>query len=149
MCLLTSCSGPSCELINRLERQLSGRRSTHLVSVLCHRETLRRPSKAFTVRACIPLQYSSERGIGQDNMVQELARGISAHGRSKAYKRRGIHFLKKKNNGEFPKHEKKQKTEEAPKKASKFYPAGAFPRYISYPCSAGQLGPCCCKSRSG
>ncbi|KAL0030372.1 hypothetical protein WJX77_012601 [Trebouxia sp. C0004] len=56
-------------------------------------------------------------------MVQELARGISAHGRSRSYKRRGIHFLKKKNNGEFPKHEKKQKTEEAPSKAPKFYPA--------------------------
>ncbi|MCJ1297535.1 60S ribosomal protein L6 [Hypocenomyce scalaris] len=56
-------------------------------------------------------------------MVQELARGISAHGRSRSYKRRGLHFLKKKNNGEFPKHEKKQKTEEAPSKAPKFYPA--------------------------
>ncbi|DBA78202.1 TPA: hypothetical protein ACH3X2_008163 [Trebouxia sp. C0005] len=56
-------------------------------------------------------------------MVQELARGISAHGRSRSYKRRGIYFLKKKNNGEFPKHEKKQKTEEAPSKAPKFYPA--------------------------
>ena len=54
-----------------------------------------------------------------------MARGISAHGRSRSYKRRGIHFLKKKNNGEFPKHEKKQKTEEAPSKAPKFYPAGA------------------------
>lgn len=60
-------------------------------------------------------------------MVKELARGISAQGRSKSYKRRGIYFLKKKNGGEFPKHEKKQKPEQAPAKASKFYPAGARP----------------------
>ena len=63
--------------------------------------------------------------VGLDKMVQELARGIPAQGRSKSYKRRGIHFLKKKNNGEFPKHEKQQK-KETPSKQSKFYPAGVF-----------------------
>lgn len=58
-------------------------------------------------------------------MVKELAKGVSAQGRSKSYKRRGIFFLKKKNGGEFPTHEKKQKPEQAPTKASKFYAAGA------------------------
>ena len=58
-----------------------------------------------------------------DTMV-ELARGISAQGRSKSYKKRGLHFIKKKNGGKFPQHAKKEKAAEAPAKASKFYPAG-------------------------
>ena len=57
-------------------------------------------------------------------MVQELARGISAQGRSKSYKKRGLHFIKQKNEGKFPQHPKKEKTAEAPTKAPKFYPAG-------------------------
>lgn len=89
-------------------------------------KTLRRLSKSELASLC---HTPFERGIGLDTMVQELARGISAHGRSRSYKRRGIHFLKKKNNGEFPKHDKKQKTEEAPSKAPKFYPAGAYQQH--------------------
>ncbi|KAL3141888.1 60S ribosomal protein L6 [Trebouxia sp. C0010 RCD-2024] len=53
----------------------------------------------------------------------ELARGISAKGRSKSYKKRGLHFIKEKNGGKFPQHAKKEKAAEAPAKASKFYPA--------------------------
>ncbi|KAL3153438.1 hypothetical protein ABBQ38_011773 [Trebouxia sp. C0009 RCD-2024] len=56
----------------------------------------------------------------------ELARGISAKGRSKSYKKRGLHFIKEKNGGKFPQHAKKEKAAEAPAKASKFYPAGRF-----------------------
>ena len=54
----------------------------------------------------------------------ELARGISAQGRSKSYKKRGLHFIKQKNEGKFPQHPKKEKAAEAPTKAPKFYPAG-------------------------
>lgn len=56
---------------------------------------------------------------------KDLAKGISEQGRSKSYKRRGIYFLKKKNGGKFPQHEKQQKPEAAAKAAPKFYPAGA------------------------
>jgi hypothetical protein len=45
-------------------------------------------------------------------MVKELARGITAHGRSKAYHRRGLWAIKKKNDGKFPVHEKKEKAAE-------------------------------------
>lgn len=54
----------------------------------------------------------------------ELARGISGQGRSKSYKKRGLHFIKEKNGGKFPQHAKKEKAAEAPAKAPKFYPAG-------------------------
>ena len=62
-------------------------------------------------------------GSWLDTMV-ELARGISAQGRSKSYKKRGLHFIKEKNGGKFPQHPKKEKAAEAPAKAPKFYPAG-------------------------
>ncbi len=45
-------------------------------------------------------------------MVKELARGITAHGRSKAYHRRGLWAIKKKNDGKFPVHAKKEKAAE-------------------------------------
>ncbi len=49
-------------------------------------------------------------------MVMELARGITAQGRSKTYHRRGLWAIKKKNGGKFPHHEKKEKPAEAAKK---------------------------------
>ena len=60
----------------------------------------------------------------------ELARGIPTQGRSKSYKRRGIYFLKKKNGGKFPQHEKQQKPEAAAKAGPKFYPAGLMLRSL-------------------
>eukprot|EP00891_Asterochloris_glomerata_P003166 jgi/Astpho2/3166/Aster-05699 len=56
-------------------------------------------------------------------MAKELARGISSQGRSKSYHRRGIWAVKKKNNGEFPKHAKQPKAEAKEAKAARFYPA--------------------------
>lgn len=44
--------------------------------------------------------------------ARELARGISAEGRSKTYKRRCVWAVKKKNGGKFPTFPKKEK--EAP-----------------------------------
>lgn len=44
--------------------------------------------------------------------VRELAPGISALGRSKQYKRRGLWAIKKANGGQFPVHEKKAKAAE-------------------------------------
>jgi large subunit ribosomal protein L6e len=41
--------------------------------------------------------------------VKELARGITAEGRSKTYKRRGLWAVKRKNGGKFPVFEKKAK----------------------------------------
>jgi large subunit ribosomal protein L6e len=45
----------------------------------------------------------------QRSPPKELARGISALGRSKTYKRRGLWAIKKKNGGKFPVHEKQAK----------------------------------------
>lgn len=45
--------------------------------------------------------------------AKELAPGISAQGRSKTYKRRGLWAIKKKNGGRFPVHEKQAKPAEA------------------------------------
>jgi large subunit ribosomal protein L6e len=61
-------------------------------------------------------------------MVKELARGVSAQGRSKSYHRRGLWALKKKNGGKFPTHPKQQKAEEAASKAPKFYPPEDAPK---------------------
>ena len=47
----------------------------------------------------------------------------SSQGRSKSYHRRGIWAVKKKNNGEFPKHAKQPKAEAKEAKAARFYPA--------------------------
>ena len=42
-------------------------------------------------------------------MVAGPAPGVSAQGRSKTYKRRGLWAIKKKHGGEFPKHPKQEK----------------------------------------
>jgi len=52
-----------------------------------------------------------------------IAKGITAVGRSKTYKRRGLFALKKKNGGKFPVHAKKAKACTAATKAPRFYPA--------------------------
>ncbi len=44
--------------------------------------------------------------------AKELGPGISAQGRSKTYKRRGLWAIKKKNGGKFPVHEKQAKAAE-------------------------------------
>lgn len=53
----------------------------------------------------------------------QIARGITAAGRSKTYKRRGLFAIKKKNKGQFPVHKKAAAKAEAPAKAPRFYPA--------------------------
>jgi large subunit ribosomal protein L6e len=53
-----------------------------------------------------------------------IANGLSAHGRSKTYKRRGLWAIKKKNGGKFPATKKKAAEAEAKStKAPRFYPA--------------------------
>eukprot|EP00879_Flechtneria_rotunda_P000056 GHRR01000086.1.p1 GENE.GHRR01000086.1~~GHRR01000086.1.p1 ORF type:complete len:224 (+),score=85.66 GHRR01000086.1:31-702(+) len=53
-----------------------------------------------------------------------IAKGVSAHGRSKTYKRRGLWAIKKKNGGKFPTTAKKAPLAEAQQtKAPRFYPA--------------------------
>ncbi|KAF6255601.1 ribosomal protein L6 component of cytosolic 80S ribosome and 60S large subunit [Scenedesmus sp. NREL 46B-D3] len=54
-----------------------------------------------------------------------IADGLSAHGRSKTYKRRGLWAIKKKNGGKFPTTAKKAAVAEAAqsKKTPRFYPA--------------------------
>jgi large subunit ribosomal protein L6e len=53
-----------------------------------------------------------------------IASGLSAHGRSKTYKRRGLWNIKKKHGGKFPSTPKKQAAAGAgSKKAPRFYPA--------------------------
>lgn len=60
-----------------------------------------------------------------------IARGLTAQGRSKTYKRRGLFALKKKNGGKFPTHAKKVKAAEAPAKAPRFYPADDVPKPLA------------------
>jgi large subunit ribosomal protein L6e len=55
--------------------------------------------------------------------VAELAKGISALGRAKTYKRRGLWALKKKNGGKFPEHPKAPAAAAPASKAPRFYPA--------------------------
>jgi large subunit ribosomal protein L6e len=53
-----------------------------------------------------------------------IASGLSAHGRSKTYKRRGLWNIKKKHGGKFPTAPKKKAAAEAAAaKAPRFYPA--------------------------
>eukprot|EP00775_Hariotina_reticulata_P008076 gene8076-8271_t len=53
-----------------------------------------------------------------------IANGLSAHGRSKTYKRRGLWAIKKKHGGKFPTTQKKAAEAEAKStKAPRFYPA--------------------------
>lgn len=54
-------------------------------------------------------------------MAKELARGITAQGRSKSYHRRGLWAIKKKNGGKFPVHAKQEKPEAAATRAPRFY----------------------------
>ncbi|KAK9823946.1 hypothetical protein WJX72_006592 [[Myrmecia] bisecta] len=63
-------------------------------------------------------------------MVKEVARGVTAQGRSKSYHRRGLWAIKKKNGGKFPTHPKQQKAEEPAKKAPRFYPAEDAPKAL-------------------
>ena len=53
----------------------------------------------------------------------KLTMACSSQGRSKSYHRRGIWAVKKKNNGEFPKHPKQEKAEAKAAKPARFYPA--------------------------
>ncbi|KAK3268816.1 60S ribosomal protein L6 [Cymbomonas tetramitiformis] len=52
-----------------------------------------------------------------------LCKGVSAHGRSKSYHRRGLWAIKAKNGGKFPVHAKKAQEADKATKAPKFYPA--------------------------
>jgi large subunit ribosomal protein L6e len=61
-----------------------------------------------------------------------VAQGITAHGRSQTYKRRGLFALKKKNGGKFPVHAKAQKPAPAEGKAPRFYPAEDVPKPLAH-----------------
>jgi len=52
-----------------------------------------------------------------------IAKGISAHGRSKTYKRRGLWAIKKKHGGKFPKTAPQPKPAAEVTKTARFYPA--------------------------
>jgi large subunit ribosomal protein L6e len=52
-----------------------------------------------------------------------IANGLTAHGRSKTYKRRGLWAIKKKHGGKFPTAPKAAKAEAPAAKAPRFYPA--------------------------
>eukprot|EP00887_Chlorella_sp_A99_P003419 scaffold7.g3419.t1 len=65
-------------------------------------------------------------------MVKEVARSISAAGRSKSYHKRGLWAIKKKNGGKFPVHAKKAAAvDEGKAKAPKFYPAEDAPKPLA------------------
>jgi len=62
-----------------------------------------------------------------------IASGLSAHGRSKTYKRRGLWNIKKKHGGKFPTTPKKKAVAEAaPAKAPRFYPADDVPKPLAH-----------------
>lgn len=62
-----------------------------------------------------------------------IASGLSAHGRSKTYKRRGLWNIKKKNGGKFPKAAAKKPVAEATAtKAPRFYPAEDVPKPLAH-----------------
>eukprot|EP00884_Botryococcus_braunii_P006230 jgi/Botrbrau1/15608/Bobra.0264s0008.1 len=63
--------------------------------------------------------------------AREIARGISAEGRSKTYKRRGVWAVKKKNGGKFPTFPKKVKEVAATTKAPRYYPAEDVPKPLT------------------
>ena len=52
-----------------------------------------------------------------------VAKGLTAHGRSKTYKRRGLWAIKKKHGGKFPVTKPKAKAAEPAPKAPRLYPA--------------------------
>lgn len=57
-----------------------------------------------------------------------IGAGLTAHGRSKTYKRRGLWAIKKKNGGKFPSTPKKAAAAPAATKAPRFYPADDAPK---------------------
>jgi len=62
-----------------------------------------------------------------------IASGLSAHGRSKTYKRRGLWNIKKKHGGKFPSTPKKQAVAAAAStKAPRFYPAEDAPKPLAH-----------------
>ncbi|KAG2487381.1 hypothetical protein HYH03_013950 [Edaphochlamys debaryana] len=61
-----------------------------------------------------------------------IARGITAEGRAKTYKRKGLWAIKKKNGGKFPTHAKKAAPAPAATKAPRFYPADDVPKPLSH-----------------
>lgn len=52
---------------------------------------------------------------------KELARGVGSAGRSKAYHKKGLWAIKKKNGGKFPSHAKKEKAAEVPAKVQRAF----------------------------
>ncbi|KIZ06435.1 60S ribosomal protein L6 [Monoraphidium neglectum] len=60
-----------------------------------------------------------------------IAKGITAHGRSKTYKRRGLWAIKKKHGGKFPTTPKQQKADAPAAKAPRFYPADDVAKPLS------------------
>jgi len=62
-----------------------------------------------------------------------IASGLSAHGRSKTYKRRGLWNIKKKHGGKFPSTPKKQAVAAAVSaKTPRFYPAEDAPKPLAH-----------------
>jgi hypothetical protein len=60
-----------------------------------------------------------------------IATGITAHGRSKTYKRRGLWAIKKKHGGKFPVTKAAPKPAAAPAKAPRLYPADDVPKPLA------------------
>jgi hypothetical protein len=60
-----------------------------------------------------------------------IASGITAHGRSKTYKRRGLWAIKKKHGGKFPVTKAAAKPAAAPSKAPRLYPADDVPKPLA------------------
>jgi large subunit ribosomal protein L6e len=60
-----------------------------------------------------------------------IAQGITAHGRSKTYKRRGLWAIKKKHGGKFPTTAPKAKEAATDGKAPRFYPADDVKKPVS------------------
>lgn len=61
-----------------------------------------------------------------------VARGITAEGRAKTYKRKGLWAIKKKNGGKFPTFAKKAKAPAAEVKTARFYPAEDVPKPLAH-----------------
>ncbi|GIM16981.1 hypothetical protein Vretimale_19543, partial [Volvox reticuliferus] len=61
-----------------------------------------------------------------------IARGITAEGRAKTYKRKGLWAIKKKNGGKFPTHAKKVAPAPAAGRAPRFYPADDVPKPLAH-----------------
>ncbi|KXZ42930.1 hypothetical protein GPECTOR_110g222 [Gonium pectorale] len=61
-----------------------------------------------------------------------IARGITAEGRAKTYKRKALWAIKKKNGGKFPTHPKKAAPAPVEGKAPRFYPADDVPKPLAH-----------------